>query len=83
MPIISLWPVFRLNAAPALHIEAHPAGRPREYLLDYFLLHDRYLYRISFHAETVHNFRRYQMLFLKMVNSFRFVSPPAAGAPER
>lgn len=70
---------LRIHDRPVLHIEAHPQGRPEEYLLDYFLLHNRSLYRVSFYAETAEDFRRYQMLFLKMINSFQFV-PDAASA---
>ena len=62
-----------VNWNKAVRVEARPRGQPETHLLDYFLIRDSQLYRISYSAGSAEQFRKYLPLFVKMMKSFEFI----------
>ena len=59
-----------IGGLPAVRVEGQPQGQDETYLLDYFLLNEATLYRVSYAAQTRAQFRRYLPLFSEMMRSF-------------
>ncbi len=63
-----------VNWNRVIRVEAQPQGQPETYLLDYFLIRDSQLYRISYSAQSREQFRKYLPLFAEMMRSFEFIN---------
>lgn len=61
----------------AVRIEARSGDAHTPYLLDYFFIQNKSLYRVSYNAQGFENYRKYLPLFAKMMRSFDFISPSA------
>lgn len=67
----------RVGRRRAVRVEAHPRVQPELCLLDYFFIRDSRLYRVSYSAAGIEDFRRYLPLFAKMMRSFEFIQVKA------
>ena len=60
---------------PALQVLASSAKHPEIKLLDYFVVKDSHVYRISFAVSNKEQFAEFEPLFKKIIHTFRFVNP--------
>ncbi|MCR4336348.1 MAG: hypothetical protein NUV91_00880, partial [Candidatus Omnitrophica bacterium] len=63
----------KLNWQEAILVKAYPKNDNNTVLVDWFLVKDRHLYRLSFSVSPKDNFPKYKSLFLAMANSFEFI----------
>lgn len=67
----------RLQGYLTVCIEGHPASREDLRIMDYFVLKDMTLYRMSFQVSPPARFEAYQPLFREMAGQFEFVESAA------
>lgn len=63
----------RIHRQRVIRIEGHPKDNHGQHLLDYLLLNDTVLYRVSYKAATYADYRKYLPVFVKMMRSFDFL----------
>jgi hypothetical protein len=63
----------RIDRKPVIRIEGHPRDNHGHHLLDYLLLQDTILYRVSYKASTYEDYRKYLPVFVKMMRNFDFL----------
>ena len=61
-----------------LIVLASPAFHPEVQLVDYLLIRNTNLYRVSFSVNTKKHFEEYKPLFVGLIRSFRFFDPHEA-----
>jgi len=64
----------RVNRRQAIRVEGHPQAALNTVLLDYFLLNNSYLYRISYAASSYPAYRKYLPVFVQMMRQFDFLT---------
>lgn len=64
---------LNLRQGKAVCVTGHPAAQPDTQLIDYFILKDTDLYRISFSVSPQQKFKDYGKLFEDMILSFEFL----------
>lgn len=62
----------KIGDKPAVWVKAHHYDHPNTQLLDYFLINQTLLYRISFSVNTKEKFLNYEPLFDKLIESVDF-----------
>ena len=72
--------ILRLAKVKALEIKAISVSSPETYLLDYYVLHENYLYGLLFSAQMQSAWDEYQALFHEIADSFQ-VEPAGEIAP--
>ena len=64
----------KIHGQRAVRIEGHPHGNRNRCLLDYLLVNDFHLYRVSYLAPDYVQYRRYLPVFVQMMRQFEFLA---------
>ncbi len=65
----------RVGGQKAVIVIANPIHYPNVQILDYFVIKNKALYRISFSVNTRNRFEEYKDLFAVLIRSFTFTEP--------